>query len=63
MNPNRARESFVLTPEDAALVQGALESLGVALADHDHTWSDGERTIFEQAIAIVRNEKWVNEDE
>jgi len=39
---------------DLYLVQGALDSLGVALADHNHEWSDGERTIYEQATSIIR---------
>jgi len=34
-------------------VLGALDSLGVALADHDHEWTVGERTIYEEAIKVV----------
>lgn len=36
------------------LVLGALDSLGVALAEHGHEWTDGERTIYEQAITLLK---------
>lgn len=39
---------------DLYLFEGALNSLGVALIDYNHQWSDGERTIYEQAIEIIR---------
>ena len=39
--------------EDRALVLGALDSLAVALTDHDHEWSEGEREIYEQAVACI----------
>src|SRR5437588_8932721 len=32
---------------------GALDSLGVALADYDHEWTVGERTIYEEAIKLL----------
>ena len=35
------------------LVLGALDSLGVALADHHHTWTAGEREIYDQARAVL----------
>src|SRR5712692_8282540 len=35
------------------IVLGALDSLGVALADHDHQWTVGERTIYEEAINVL----------
>lgn len=46
---------------DAALVNnhiilGALDSLGTALAEHGHMWTDGEREIYEQAVAAAKQE-------
>lgn len=38
---------------DRQIVVGALDSLGVALADHDHEWTVGERTIYEEAIKFL----------
>jgi hypothetical protein len=38
---------------DWQLVVGALDSLGVALADHDHQWTEGERAIYEKAVEIA----------
>ena len=38
---------------DRQLVLGALDSLGVALAEHDHEWTVGERTIYEEAIKVI----------
>ena len=38
---------------DRQIIVGALDSLGVALADHDHEWTVGERTIYEEAIKIL----------
>jgi hypothetical protein len=38
---------------DRQLILGALDFLGVALADHSHEWSVGERTIYEEAIKIL----------
>lgn len=32
------------------LVLGAVDSLALALADHGHSWTDGERAIYELAI-------------
>lgn len=42
-----------MTIDEARLVLGALDTLGVALADEGHCWTDGERTIFEMATAIM----------
>lgn len=38
---------------DLQLVLGALDSLGVALADHDHQWTVGERAIYEEAVSLL----------
>ena len=39
--------------EEVALIQGALDSMGCALADHEHEWSDGERAIYEEATGLL----------
>lgn len=44
---------ITISNEDAQLIIGALNSLGVCLADHGHTWTDGERAIYEQSIEIL----------
>src|SRR2546428_14092398 len=38
---------------DGQIIVGALDSLGVALAEHRHEWSVGERTIYEEAINVL----------
>jgi hypothetical protein len=38
---------------DDSLVLGALDSLGVALAEHGHEWTTGERAIYEEAVGIL----------
>lgn len=45
---------MLLTKEEVQLVLGALDSLGVALVEHDHQWSDGERAIYEEALNILK---------
>lgn len=44
---------------DFLLIQGALDSLGVALADHHHQWSEGEREIYEQSVIIISS--WIDD--
>lgn len=47
-------QTFVQIPaDDVSLVIGALNSLGTALADHRHQWTDGERCIYELATEIL----------
>jgi hypothetical protein len=46
---------ITMTTEERALVVGALDSLGVALADHDHQWTEGERAIYEESLQILWN--------
>ena len=36
------------------LVLDAISSLGSALADHWHTWSQQERTAYEKAVRILK---------
>lgn len=42
-----------LTEDDRQIILGALDSLASALADHAHTWTDGERAIYEQACRLL----------
>ena len=42
--------------EERNLVIGALDSLAVALTDHSHQWTEGEREIYEQAVAAVKRD-------
>jgi hypothetical protein len=42
-----------LVRHDFLLIQGALDSLGVTLAEHHHEWTDGERAIYEEATRLV----------
>ncbi len=42
--------------EDVAAIQQALDSLGMALANHNHTWTDEERKSYETACAILKRE-------
>jgi hypothetical protein len=37
-----------LSESDRQIILGALDSLGIALAEHDHEWSVGEPTIYEE---------------
>lgn len=45
---------MTISGEDQDLIGGALDSLGVALTDHHHQWTAGERAIYEEAMAILR---------
>jgi hypothetical protein len=49
------KQERALSDEEITLVTGALDSLGVALADHGHQWTDGERAIYEEAIKSLWN--------
>lgn len=39
--------------ENLYTLQNALDLLGVALAEHGHTWSVEERTAYDQATRII----------
>ncbi len=45
--------TITLNEIDAGIIQGALDSLGCALADHDHVFTEGERAIFERASELL----------
>ena len=40
--------------ENLYKLQNALDLLGVALAEHGHTWSVEERTAYDQATRIIK---------
>ena len=42
-----------ISESDRQLVLGALDSLAVTLADYDHGWVVGERTICDEALKIL----------
>lgn len=44
-----------MTTENRKLVLGALDTLGSALADHRHQWTDGERAIYEEAVKVLES--------
>lgn len=46
--------------EQLPLVLGALDTCAVALADHGHKWTEGERAIYEQAVEILERESSLN---
>lgn len=35
------------------LVVGAIETMGVLLADYGHSWSEGERALYEEALRVL----------
>ena len=36
------------------VILDALDLLGLALVEHSHAWSDRERQLYEDAVAMVR---------
>lgn len=42
-----------LTEPDRQIIVGAIDTLGKALADHSHTWTAGEHTIYNSALEIL----------
>jgi hypothetical protein len=44
----------ILTEEQRQAVLGALDSLGTVLANYGHTWTAGERAVYEQAIEVLK---------
>lgn len=44
---------LTITEEERQLIVGALDSLGVSLLEHHHVWSDGERSIYEEAMRLL----------
>lgn len=42
-----------LLNRDDNILPGALDTLAVALSDHYHVWTEGEREIYEQAVGML----------
>lgn len=42
-----------LTDKNKQIITKALDKLGLALADHNHQWTDEERRLYERAMAIL----------
>lgn len=42
-----------LSREDIHIIIGALNSLGIALVEYNHIWTNGQRSIYEEAIKIL----------
>jgi hypothetical protein len=40
--------------EQRELITRALDTLGLALTDHHHQWTDEERALYERAIAACQ---------
>lgn len=49
-----------ITLDEASKILGALDTLGAALSEHDHQWTDGERTIYEQSLDILQRIDLIN---
>lgn len=43
----------ILNEEQRQVVLGALDSLATALTERGHTWSEGERAIYDQATELL----------
>lgn len=52
-----------LNDEDRDLIVGALDSLGIALSQHDHLWTDGEKCVYEAACEILTGSKQLPRDQ
>jgi hypothetical protein len=52
-----------LSKEELNLVIGALDSLALALTTYGHTWTDGERAIYEEATFALGVERPLETDE
>jgi hypothetical protein len=53
-----------MTRDHKNLILGALDSLALALAEHDHIWTQGERAIYEEATVMLGAEphKFIEEE-
>lgn len=48
---------MIIEEQDIDLIIGALDSLAVALADHGHKWTEGEREIYERSLSILLGQR------
>ncbi len=47
-------EEMLIAKSDLNIILGCIDTLGVCLADHNHTWTEGENEIYEQSIEILK---------
>ena len=52
---------MTISEQDRLMVLGALDSLAVGLTEHEHQWTEGERTIYEMSVEALKGGKQ-NED-
>lgn len=50
-------DGLFLTSVQRQSILGMLDMLGCALADHKHTWTDGERASYEQTLETLTGKK------
>lgn len=46
-------QAAITHSENSGLLVGALDSLAIALSEHGHNWTAGERAIYEEAIRAL----------
>lgn len=46
---------MIISNEQVALIQGALDSMALALTEYGHTFTAGERAIYEEATEALKN--------
>lgn len=51
----RAGRAKALAREDRRIIREALDALGLALAEHGHTWTVEQRRLYEQAIRLLKD--------
>lgn len=49
---------IILSEDQAQVILGALDTVATALTGHGHTWTDGERTIYEYAVGLLPHFCW-----
>lgn len=47
--------STKLSSEECSFVLGALDTLASKLADYGHTWTEGERALYEEALKLLES--------
>lgn len=45
---------MIIKEEDRQILLGALDTFGEILARYNHAWTEGERSIYEQALIILK---------
>jgi hypothetical protein len=43
----------IFEKEECELILGALDTLASQLSDYNHTWTEGERAIYEEALKLL----------